>query len=53
MAPEVEFTHGVGYVNAGSGAVLFNGTQGSGAGIQPPSGDDTTTITIPLEARHV
>ena len=39
VAYEVGFTRGVVYVDAASGAVLFNGTQGSGgqSGAQPPA----------------
>ncbi len=44
VAYEVGFTRGVIYVDANSGAVLFNGTQGSGSGQsgaqQPASGGD-------------
>jgi hypothetical protein len=37
VAYEVGFTRGVVYVDASSGAVLFNGTQGSGGGQSGPS----------------
>jgi hypothetical protein len=40
VAYEVGFTRGVVYVDASSGGVLFNGTQGSGVSAQPSSGDD-------------
>jgi hypothetical protein len=40
VAYEIGFTRGVVYIDASSGAVLFNGTQANGASTQTSSGDN-------------